>query len=166
MANVRALFPLVMLFFLLGGSRAIAAPLPVEDVPEPLRPWIRWVLHDLPQARCPYLQGSTSERRCQWPSRLTLALGEKDGTFSQRWQVHERGWVPLPGDSERWPLNVEVDGASAVVIARSGVPGSSSRRASTSSRAPSSGTACSSRPGCRRRPGLELDVDGKRDAAP
>ena len=105
------------------GRGAVAAPLAADAIPEPLRPWARWVLHDLPQAECPYLQGSSYERRCLWPSALTLVVGERGGTFDQRWQVHEAGWAPLPGDARRWPQAVTVDGAPAVVVTRGGLPG-------------------------------------------
>ena len=116
--------PLVLfLWFVAALSPVNAAPLALEEVPEPLRPWVAWVLHDLPEARCPYLEGTTEARRCQWPSRLRLVLGEKEGTFEQRWQVHERAWVPLPGDAERWPLNVAIGEESVVVVAHGGVPG-------------------------------------------
>ncbi|HGG58087.1 MAG TPA: hypothetical protein ENK31_09860, partial [Nannocystis exedens] len=100
-----------------------AAPMTLEEVPETLRPWVAWVLHDQPEASCPYLEGSTDARRCLWPSRLKLVLAEKEGTFEQRWQVHERAWVPLPGDAERWPFDVKVGEELMVVVARGGVPG-------------------------------------------
>ncbi|HGG57701.1 MAG TPA: hypothetical protein ENK31_07895, partial [Nannocystis exedens] len=100
-----------------------AAPMTLEEVPETLRPWVAWVLHDQLEASCPYLEGSTDARRCLWPSRLKLVLAEKEGTFEQRWQVHERAWVPLPGDAERWPFEVKVGEEPMVVVARGGVPG-------------------------------------------
>ncbi|HRI09915.1 MAG TPA: hypothetical protein PKW35_18960, partial [Nannocystaceae bacterium] len=125
MPKTRSLPALAALLWLLApiGGEAAASPLAADDIPEPLRPWVRWVLHDLPEAQCPYLQGSTGGRRCQWPSHLNLVVAERGGTFEQRWQVHERGWAPLPGDGQRWPQAVTVDGAPAVVIARGGVPG-------------------------------------------
>ena len=124
MLRALTIAPLVLFLWLVAGlSPANAAPLTIEEVPEPLRPWVDWVLHDLPQARCPYLQGSSEARRCQWPSNLSFVIADKRGSFEQRWQVHERGWVPLPGDAERWPQEVTVDGEAAVVIARGGTPG-------------------------------------------
>ncbi|MCB9700823.1 MAG: hypothetical protein H6711_02895 [Myxococcales bacterium] len=124
MPRALTIAPLALLFWMIAGASPLrAAPIAVDDVPEGLRPWIRWVLHDLPQARCPYLLGSTSERRCLWPSRLSLVIGEERGEFVQRWQVHERSWVALPGDAERWPQEVAIDGEPAVVVPRGGVPG-------------------------------------------
>ena len=35
----------VLLFGLLLNALAGAKPLSVEDVPEPLKPWVPWVLH-------------------------------------------------------------------------------------------------------------------------
>jgi len=124
MLRALTIAPLVLFLWLVAGlSPVSAAPLTVEEVPAPLQPWVDWVLHDLPQARCPYLQGSSTSRRCQWPSNLSFVIGNASGSFEQRWQVHERGWVPLPGDAERWPQGVTVDGEEAVVIARGGRPG-------------------------------------------
>ncbi len=81
-----------------------------------------WVLRDVPGAACPYVHASTQERRCSWPSRLELALGDTRGEFVQDWLVHEAAWVPLPGDDKRWPQEVKVE-LPAVVQIKDGRPG-------------------------------------------
>ncbi len=112
--------PSILVCFLLA-STAAAGPLPREDVPEPLRPWIDWVLRDAPDAVCPSVHG-LDHRQCVWPSRLTLELGDASGRFRQEWHVWREAWVPLPGDAELWPQDTRVDGGPAVVVSRDGVP--------------------------------------------
>src|SRR5438094_325959 len=101
---------------------AAAEPVAREQVPEALRPWTDWVMHGHEEAFCSLLQGSTDHRQCAWPSRLTLDLDTRAGRFTQDWLVQRAGWVPLPGDPARAPLDVRADGKPAAVTFRSGVP--------------------------------------------
>src|SRR2546426_3435386 len=107
----------------LPALRGAAEPLSREQVPEALRPWTAWVMHGHEEAFCSLLQGSTDHRQCAWPSRLTLDLDGRAGRFTQDWLVQRAGWVPLPGDAARAPLDVRADGKPAAVTLRSGVPG-------------------------------------------
>ena len=101
---------------------ARAEPIVREQVPEALRPWTEWVMHGHEEAFCSLLHGSTDHRQCAWPSRLTLDLDARAGRFTQDWLVQRAGWVPLPGDAARAPLDVRADGKPAAVTLRSGVP--------------------------------------------
>ncbi|MBF0462444.1 MAG: hypothetical protein HQL87_13750 [Magnetococcales bacterium] len=93
------------------------------EVPEPLQPWVGWVLHGHKEAQCPMVYNDAAQHICQWPSRLTLVLDSSSGRFQQSWQVAQAAWVPLPGSSERWPDAVQVDDKPAVVIAHGQTPG-------------------------------------------
>lgn len=104
------------------AASALAGPLPRDQVPEPLRPWVDWVLRGHEQEQCPFLEGSSDRRRCVWPSRLVLDLDEKSGRLAQQWRVHREDWVPLPGDPTRWPQDVRVDGKPATLVVRDGAP--------------------------------------------
>jgi len=107
-----------------GGAPAWARPPAAEpggakgaEIPAPLRPWIPWVLHgDGEKARCPPLAGRGDTRVCAWPARLTLTLGDQGGSFTQEWQVWNKGQAALPGDEEHWPQAVRVDGKPAAVV--------------------------------------------------
>lgn len=99
-----------------------AEPMARDQVPEPLRPWIDWVLRDRQDAACPFFDGSTDRSECAWPARLALDLDEKGGRFAQQWRVYRDVWVSLPGDASRWPQDVRVDGKPAAVAARDGAP--------------------------------------------
>jgi len=91
------------------------------QVPEPLRPWVDWVLHDAPQAHCPFLFNAP-QRQCAWPARLELEVDESGGEFTQQWQLYAESWVQLPGDDGHWPQSVTVDGAPAAVSIEAGRP--------------------------------------------
>lgn len=107
---------------LLGWSCATAAPLAPERVPEPLRPWIAWVLDGHEEARCPPLLGDPETRLCRWPAQLVLRVDEQRATFAQQWLVQTRARVPLPGDATHWPQEVTVDGRPAPVTPDDDVP--------------------------------------------
>jgi hypothetical protein len=113
----------VVVATLLSAGLSAGAPLQPKDVPEPLRPWTGWVLHDHEGAFCPILAGRDGATECAWPSRLTLTLDEKGGRFTQEWQVYQETRVPLPGSSEHWPLDVRDGATAAVVIAAEDSPG-------------------------------------------
>ena len=100
---------------LAGGARA-TEPLSPKDVPEPLKPWTAWVTSGMDSALCPVFADHADTSRCAWPSHLELALDEHGGRFTQSWHMDAKGWVPLPGDTKRWPFGVNVGGARAVIV--------------------------------------------------
>ena len=106
------------------STTASAAPLEREDVPEPLQPWIDWVLRGHEAELCPFLNGAMESEGsgCIWPAELDLDLRSTEGSFTQSWMVYARARVPLPGDAKRWPLDVLVDGQPAPVTSRNGQP--------------------------------------------
>ncbi len=107
----------------LWGAPALAEPLAEDDVPSPLSAWVDWALRDHEAERCPLLSSPTTTRTCAWPTRLSLTLGERGGSFEQRWRVERRLVVPLPGDERHWPQDVLVDGRAAAIGAIDGRPG-------------------------------------------
>ena len=113
---------LLLLSTLFFASFTQAKPLTREQVPEPLKPWIGWVLQDNPDLACPFLYNSYEQKRCSWPTQLALDLTSAKGIFSISWKVYKDSWVSLPGDDKHWPLNVTVDGKPALVMDRNGVP--------------------------------------------
>ena len=113
----------VLTAFLLAMSGSAAGePLAREDVPEPLVPWVDWVLSGVEDADCPFVHGIPKRRQCTWPSRLRLSLGDERGEFRQEWRVYGEVWVPLPGDAKIWPQEVRVGERAAVVVARGDRP--------------------------------------------
>ncbi|HGG59559.1 MAG TPA: hypothetical protein ENK26_06520 [Gammaproteobacteria bacterium] len=92
-----------------------------RPVPEPLRGWVDWVREPAP---CPRISGMEHAPICAWPHQLLLekAAGEARLRFRQQWDVDRPGWIPLPGDSQSWPVNVRIDKSPAIVVSRRGKP--------------------------------------------
>ncbi|MCC6805994.1 MAG: hypothetical protein IT381_01110 [Deltaproteobacteria bacterium] len=118
-------------FFLavfLCTSVAHAQPMRQAEVPEPLKPWVPWVLFEHKDFGCPIVageergEGDDSSAGCAWQSRLELELGQKRGTFSFRATAFGTRLVALPGNEKHWPLDVKVDGKAALVVSRDGMP--------------------------------------------
>jgi hypothetical protein len=112
---------------LILSSTAFAAALPAygaapEDVPSPLRPWIDWVLHAVPDARCPRLDGA-GERSCTFASELAMSIDDGGATFHAHASAYRDGaTLVLPGQAGSWPQDVRIDGVAAPVVAREGRP--------------------------------------------
>ncbi len=116
--------PIVRLFLsaVLFTSVTQAKPLTPEQVPEPLKPWIAWVLQDSPEPACPFIYNSYQQKRCSWPSQMQLYLTAEKGVFSISWTVYQDNWISLPGDKTHWPLNVTVNNKTALVMDKDGIP--------------------------------------------
>lgn len=112
----------ISLIALIFPLAALAAPLKPEQVPEPLKPWIDWVLMDQADRNCPFRYNDYTQKRCVWPTELNLEIEDQEGRFSALWTVYREGWVSLPGDRKHWPQNVTVEQHSAIVQDRNGVP--------------------------------------------
>jgi len=121
---MRLLAALALVLLAATASARATAQQPL--IPRALEDWQGWVLKGRESLRCPFLAGSdiadASSHRCVWPERLLLNVDAHGGSFSQPWQVYTESWVALPGDLERWPQAVAVDGAPAAVVARGEVP--------------------------------------------
>ena len=100
-----------------------AAPLTRNDVPEPLRPWIDWVLHGEKNESCPIVYNSADHTICAWPSFLKLDVQQSTAIFSQQWRVYANDvWLILPGSATLWPQEVMVNGTTIPVGERNGRP--------------------------------------------
>lgn len=113
-----------ILIFCIGFCFVVAhaKPLPPEQVPEPLKPWINWVLQDQTELGCPFIYNSFDQKRCSWPSQLDLDFTATKGTFSINWRVDKESWVSLPGDPKHWPQSVTANNKAVAVLDRKGIP--------------------------------------------
>ncbi|HEX4963397.1 MAG TPA: hypothetical protein VF173_21385 [Thermoanaerobaculia bacterium] len=104
-----------------------AGPIPKDRIPAPLKTWTDWAMRGHEGELCPFLLGGEDpaavERRCAWPGKLALDLGEKEGRFRQDWTLQIPGFVPLPGEESHWPVELTVDGRPAAAVANGGAPG-------------------------------------------
>ena len=104
------------------ATNAHAKPLSPDQVPEPLKPWVNWVLQDQPELGCPFIYNSYGQKRCSWPSQLNLNFTVTKGTFTISWTVFKESWVALPGDQKHWPQQVTANDKPVAVLDRNGVP--------------------------------------------
>ncbi|PID45831.1 MAG: hypothetical protein CSB47_06915 [Proteobacteria bacterium] len=112
---------LLLSLIVISLSTYAAPPLQPDQVPEPLKPWVDWVLQNKNDLTCPYAYNHPS-RTCRWPSQLQLQLGENGGTFSQQWQIYAETLVRLPGDQAHWPLSVQSEQGELLVQSVNGLP--------------------------------------------
>lgn len=112
----------LLLLWLLLLTTAHANPLPTDQVPEPLKPWVGWVLDGHKDLACPYLYNA-EQRQCAWPGRLELQLTSTGGTFTQHWEVYGETQIRLPGDAQHWPQNVKrTDNTPLAVTSKDSYP--------------------------------------------
>ncbi len=91
-------------------------------LPPALEPWQDWVTWDERHADCPSPYNNAGQHLCFWPSRLLLQADASNGSWELSVTVFEKCWVPLPGDTDIWPLEVTADGDAVVVVSRDGHP--------------------------------------------
>src|SRR5258708_15869059 len=96
-----------------------AQPLAERDLPPALRPWVAWIRDEVPDRACPVVRGTAL---CLWAGRLDLVLGAPGGTFKLEAYADRPVDLRLPGDAQRWPQDVRLDGRPAVVVAAEGGP--------------------------------------------
>ncbi len=97
-----------------------------DAIPDPLTPWVPWVLKGNEKLSCPFINNSKyAEARnhlCAWPSTLELDVKDSSATFKQSWQVLTKSIIPLPGNENNWPLIVTVNKKDFPVFNHKGRP--------------------------------------------
>ncbi len=114
---------LLLLSLLCHSLGTEARSLRDNEIPPSLAPWVPWVLYEERDRDCPFIHNQPAVRRCAWPSRLVLKIDPGEGEFIQFWRVYRESWIGLPGDLDRWPQEVQVDGQPASVTEREDKPG-------------------------------------------
>lgn len=109
---------LLVVVGLMLASPVIAAK---TDVPESLKEWVPWVLHNQEEQLC--TSSYTGKQKfCVWPGTLKLDVSSSGGNFKQHWKMEKRGWIVLPGKEQHWPQTVLINEKSALVVNRNGFP--------------------------------------------
>ena len=104
----------IVMAYLTSFASAVGADEPY--VPPALEPWMDWVLEQEPTYQCPLSSTDDKRRVCAWPSLLTLSLNDRTVQFTAKWRVYADVSVRLPGNARNWPLDVKVNGQSAIVV--------------------------------------------------
>ncbi|NOZ95723.1 MAG: hypothetical protein GXP47_13445 [Acidobacteria bacterium] len=88
-------------------------------VPQPLRPWVEWVLDGHPDVGCPLVDG---KRQCLWPGRMTLEVDERGGSFTLWVYADATADLTLPGGRTHWPRSVRDGDRPALTVWHGAVP--------------------------------------------
>ncbi len=92
------------------------------DVPAPLKSWETWATWGRGHQHCPTPYQDGSKHVCFWPSRLGLQIDAQGGRFDFGVTTFNDSWIPLPGSSEVWPVEVKANGAPVAVVEHDGKP--------------------------------------------
>ncbi len=127
---MRHLWTLTAVFCIAMAATGVSAAKPFTEaqVPAPLSPWLPWVNHSIEHDGCPFIYDQVSQHACIWPTRLSLDLTAKGGSFSYSITVYDTPdkkpqHVLLPGRNDQWPQDVKLDGRPQTVLARDSRPG-------------------------------------------
>ena len=104
-----------VLFVLLAAQlvgRPVSALPPPPEVPDALKPWQAWMLHDEPALLC---TSWGDGRACEWPGHLQVRIDKEGGGFSLDVWLDQPAVVALPGDAGAWPQQVTVNDVAAIV---------------------------------------------------
>ncbi|MDF1576923.1 MAG: hypothetical protein P1P81_00585, partial [Desulfobulbales bacterium] len=93
------------------------------QAPEPLKPWVDWVLHDhQEELLCSANYDNPGKIRCDWPTSLDLEISAGRGSFRQSGHLQYQSWIQLPGNERIWPEKVTVNSKPALMLMRHGLP--------------------------------------------
>lgn len=122
--KLRLLFLCLLTIFPFAGNGANTSTTKIntDDIPELLKPWIPWVLHNQDQQFCPVSGTAFQQKVCQWPGVLSLQVDGQQAKFQQRWTAYGKGIIVLPGNTDMWPVDVTINGRAAVVLNRGNRP--------------------------------------------
>ncbi len=121
--SARTAVEFLVFFLMFCVSHSILALDGLENkvIPEKLHAWIPWVMKDDPEFGCPVIYNQ-NHKICAYPHALTLNINERNGNFSQSWDVYNKTWIPLPGDISNWPLRLMVNKQPQAIVERNGLP--------------------------------------------
>jgi hypothetical protein len=112
---------LFLVYAILAAGPAFAAA--EVKVPEPLKPWVDWVLHDhQEELLCTANYNDANDFRCNWPTALALDIRTGSASFRQKWLLEHESWIQLPGNAQLWPRQVTINGKPALILKRNGAP--------------------------------------------
>ncbi len=103
---------LLLFKLLILGAQAEA------KLPAALSDWKDWVLRSGKQLNSPPLYSDAAKRLPLWTSALQLDATATGAQFTQRVEVMDETWLPLPGGTEWRPQGVKVNDVETPVITR------------------------------------------------
>ncbi|PCK09267.1 MAG: hypothetical protein COA42_04860 [Alteromonadaceae bacterium] len=95
----------LLLFFCTISSHAQRPALSDDVIPDDLKPWKDWVLHNNEHIKCPYLYDD-EVTTCVWVSATNLQADEQSLRFSMTVEAFAPITLSLPGNHRYWPTQV------------------------------------------------------------
>lgn len=99
---------------------SMALPAAVTEVPEPLRGWEGWVLHEHAFRDCPFYAlvepTDASAYACALPGVLDVRVADGVAQLTLPYRVYVAGFVNLPTAQDAMPANLRLDGSPGVVL--------------------------------------------------
>ena len=93
-----------------------------RQMPGALQPWEGWATWNDVHRFCPTPYSDPKTHRCFWPSSLGLQVDSAGAKFDLGVTVYGSSWLPLPGSSEAWPVDVRANGVAVPVLEHDGGP--------------------------------------------
>lgn len=107
---------------LLTSFHSVASITSDDNIPQQLKPWVKWVNAENTFLSCYVKDGAqgnkAEQRQCAWPRKITLDVQTGKVTFDTYWIVDEPSFVPLVGEGNYWPTNVFVNNNPAKVVSQ------------------------------------------------
>ncbi|MBF0376189.1 MAG: hypothetical protein HQK72_01785 [Desulfamplus sp.] len=102
------LMKIVIISFMISCRICLASELP-NYIPDNLKPWKDWVLHNKEnELECIPHFNNPEALECAFPTSITLNLNSKGGEFIQEWEIYHESYIHLPGNSSNWVYDVMV----------------------------------------------------------
>ena len=102
------------MMFLCWLNLAFASP----QLPSHVAEWSDWVAKQHPESHCI----DRKQDNCAWLGELNLELQDDEGRFFLRGEQYSPGWIPLPGNTDLWPVNVRLNERHIPVLEQNGQP--------------------------------------------
>ena len=105
----------VLLFSLASLVPLVPRPATAQAVPEPLRPWMPWVVDAESHRPC---YRTDQGHACTWMNRLHVDVAPQAVRFTLETVTDRPQLVAIPGDAQVWPAKVEANGRPARMARR------------------------------------------------
>ncbi|TQV85452.1 hypothetical protein [Aliikangiella coralliicola] len=123
---IRITAMILLLSIVSFASQSAANQITAKEIPSDLADWKDWVQYQQSYRGCPNLNGTKVGNKknhlCAWPGQLLIDANDSGASFTQRWEVLDETFIPLPGEQNFWPQRVTVNKKDLTVIEKKGLP--------------------------------------------
>ncbi len=113
---------MAMVIILFWVNISFAKETPSVYIPDDLKPWKQWVLHNKDNEFCPFEYNNLKNKHCSWLSTINLDLSNDSGKFSIQGILFKEQWILIPGQNHCWPVSVFQQKKSLPVIEKQNHP--------------------------------------------